>query len=463
MAEHDTIQNMYEELKPSQKAVERLLEIPDHKEKKTHRRGMAWRVAAACLLAAVVIPAGAYAAGKISQYFQTEITQDGYQMSMDIQKADGKKALKEKYVKVTCDFGPEYTLEKTTEDDTQKGYCYRDGFEAGKDFWYCLIQVDGAEETILPSYDVEVSKKMTIGSHKAVYYKINSIVGSEYSADEDTTYNQRLFIFYDEYGYLVEIDGMQKLGEKGMLNLGKKISLQETTEEQADASILLSQYRKGNQTADRIPDTSLLETRKVSGKVRSRDAVIEADDYQCKVTDVKVTGSIMGMDKNAFADHVSQKSLWDKSGSLKSYVRENLQFGDGISKPERKVIGRETIQPKLVQVTMKVTHEKQKQDVFTLPELEFLEQGRDGYYFSKCYDKANRPEYVEDAFMDQSACYFQETKGGHGFYLVDDLGRGEERILHFAFLVDEDMTDRMYLRLGGYSEDTDQYVKLDVE
>lgn len=463
MADYDKVREMYEELKASEQAVERLLKIPEHKQKRKQRRIMVWKLAAACLLAAIIIPAGAFAAGMISQYFQSQTTKEGYRVNMDIQKTGEATDLKEKYVKVTCNFGTEYTLEKSSKDGNDKSYSHKDGFDAGKDFWYRLIRVDADEKTILTSYDVEKMEEKAIGSHKAVYYKINSIVGSQYSSDEDTTYNQRLFIFYDEYGYIVEIDGMQKLGKKGMMALGKKISLQQTTEEKADDFIHLSQYMKNGYTADRVQDTSLLKTKKVAGSVQSMDATIEDDGYTFRVTEVKVTDSVENMAPEGFIDRLSQKSLWNRSGVLKSYERENLQFGDGITEPERKVVGRESIQPKFVQVTMKVKHEKGKTDILDLPELEFLEQQKDGYYFSKCYDKAKRPAYIEDAFMDQTPCYFKETKGGRSFHLLDDIEKGEERTLHFAYLVDEDMTDCMYLCIAGWSKNTEQYVKLEVE
>lgn len=462
MAEHDTIKEMYQELKAPEVAVERLLEIPEHKEKRRQGRIMVWKLAVACLLAVIIIPTGTFAAGKLSQYFQSRTTQEGYQVSMDIQKTGEGGDLKEKYVKVICDFGTDYTLEKSSNEDKDKSYSHKDGFDAGKDFWYRLIQVD-EEKTILPSYDVEKLEEKTIGSHKAVYYKVNSIIGSQYSKDEDTTYNQRLFIFYDEYGYIVEIDGMQKLGEKGILTLGEKVSLKETSKEKADAFILLSQYLKNDLTSDRVQDTSLLETKKESGSVKSMDEKVEDDGYTFQVAEVKVTDSIQNMDQKSFIDTLSQKLLWNKSGVLRSYERENLQFGDGITAPERKVIGRERIKPKFVQVTMKVKHEKGQTDLIDLPELEFLERREDGYYFSKCYDKAKRPDYIEDAFIDQMPCYFKETKGGQSFYLVDDVNKGEEKTLHFAYLVDEDMTDCMYLRVAGWSEETEQYVKLEVE
>lgn len=61
--------------------------------------------------------------------------------------------------------------------------------------------------------------------------------------------------------------------------------------------------------------------------------------------------------------------------------------------------------------------------------------------------------------MDFAPCYFRETEGGKGFR-IKEMRKGEERTYHFAYLVDEDMTDKMFLRIDfDYMQET-QYVEL---
>lgn len=461
MKEHDRIKGMYEAIKAPEKAVDRLLEIPESKKTGRQRRTVIWKLAAVFLLAAIIIPTGALAVGKITRSFYNQTKKGKYQVNVDIKKAKEKE---QKYVKVSCHFGKDYILDKADEEGGDQSYYYKDGFDAGKDFWYRLIRIDTDKKESLPAYDVGVLKKKKIGNHRTIYYKTNGIVGSRYAkADEATTYNQHLYIFFDEYGYMLEVIGMQNLGEKGMYALGRKFSMQETSKKKADSYILLSRYFD-SPTADHIP-LPQSKPRKITGSVWEMDkkVVDELEGCTFRVTDVKVTDSVKGMDKKAFAEYASVKSLWNRHGKLKSYEREKLKFGDGIKNPECQVIGREKVQLKLVQVTMKVKNVKGISDLLGLPDLHFLEKKKGKYYVSDCYEKGERPANIEEAFIDRVPFYFEETKGGSSFRLIENFKKGEERTLHFAFLVDEDMTDRMYLCVAGWSNDTEQYVKLEID
>ena len=84
---------------------------------------------------------------------------------------------------------------------------------------------------------------------------------------------------------------------------------------------------------------------------------------------------------------------------------------------------------------------------FLLPALEFLKQKKGKHYTSvDCsYYNTKRPEEIEYAFTDSMPRYFEETKGGKSFWMIDDIAAKEERTLHFAYLVDEDMIDNAYL------------------
>lgn len=97
----------------------------------------------------------------------------------------------------------------------------------------------------------------------------------------------------------------------------------------------------------------------------------------------------------------------------------------------------------MVYVTMKV---KAKKDhvLFNLPRIIFFEKEKGKYYDTDLYFKYNRPEKISDALMDFVPCYFRETEGGKGFR-IKKMRKGEEQTYHFAYLVDEDLTDHMFL------------------
>ena len=73
MSEQD-VKEMYQKINAPDKAVQQLLEIPNQQGREPHRGAFLGRLTAACLEAAVVIPTGTFAAGKISQYFQSQMT-----------------------------------------------------------------------------------------------------------------------------------------------------------------------------------------------------------------------------------------------------------------------------------------------------------------------------------------------------------------------------------------------------
>ena len=94
-----------------------------------------------------------------------------------------------------------------------------------------------------------------------------------------------------------------------------------------------------------------------------------------------------------------------------------------------------------------------------LPSISFLEK-RDGEYYHVYYDDDyNRPSRIEDAFMDLMPCYFRETVGGSSFW-IQHLDKGEEKIYHFAYLMDEDFVDRAYLEIGYGPEEYSTYIPL---
>lgn len=514
----DKVKKSYNKIQMSRDARERVYtNIMDSdgswgtedERRKRRRRGWnahsGWRVAVAtCLGLALLIPTGVYAAGKISKYFSVTIGQEKYQAKIKMSHSDGtlrgtistkehqgkesgEKGIKaagrqsakpEKYIKVKADFGKEYRYrdhsydyyvdengkEEKVKRDMPEGtdgmyeYSHRDGFEAGKDFYYNVIYMDVSEDAIMNLYDMATVKEIAVNGHKALLCQSNTVQGSRYASDYDAEYTIDVYVFYEEYGYVIDFCGMQRLGQKKLVSLAESASVTESTKEQASRY----EYLSGLQKAGMQQSEEEGQKEKIISTVKGLYQKVAYDGLTCQVTDVTVSSQVKDTNLKKFNDgfFTEKSGYWDGKGKLKPYIREEIKSGDGVSQPVRSVTGTEKVQPKMVYVTMKVKAEKEAR--FELPMVRFLQKEKGTYYDNgnRRYWQYNRPEKIEDALIDFMPCYFKETVGGKGFWLKE-MKKGEEQVYHFAYMVDEDLTDDMVLLFNASSSEADiKYVDI---
>ena len=221
--EKTRIRQMYQRITAPEDAMQRLIDLPedaiqrlvdlpkdaqliDFPEKagrsQKHRFHPAWKIAAACLAAAILIPSSVFAAEKISTYIrqathgqqeniQDHVVSSGSHAELQLEPTDVPPSdAQKKYVRVKTDFGADYVkepvenldenLDENTDDTYMLSYCHRDGFGAGKDFWYRLIQIDTDDTSALSLYDVkeprnQVSSRLRHGvfpAHVPVFRRI---------------------------------------------------------------------------------------------------------------------------------------------------------------------------------------------------------------------------------------------------------------------------------------------------
>lgn len=448
-------------------------DVDDGPEQKTPRKGKkavrsGWKMGvAACLAAALIIPTGVYAAGKLSEYMNVSIEKNNYQAEIKLHKSKNTPNASEtasvkpenndmKYIQVNADFGSDYKFDKETSFDEMGVYSYshKDGYDAGKDFYYELLYMDESSDAILNLYDQSSIEEMEINGHKALFCVSNLVQGSRYSSDYDTEYTLNMYVFYDEYGYIINYCGMQGLGKNQIISLAKKTAITETSKKDANGYTLLSEFAKADTEKMEEPDVQ-----EVTLPVKEQNDLVKHHGITYQVCDVKISDYMTDYDttdpkQELFLDQC--RDIWDKNGKLKPYVRENIKYGDGISEAEKTVTGEETIQPKMVYVTMKVSGV----GTFQLPSMEFFEKKGQKYYDTQKYWQYNRPENIEFALVDFEPCYFKETVGGKQ-YMIKNLKTGEEQTFHFAYIIDGDMTDSMYLCLeDGYYPYNGPYIDI---
>lgn len=465
------IRDSYKNIKMPEESKERIYSkivrsgAPD-KAGKYKQLSRGWKVGlAACLTFALVIPTSVFAVEKISGLFinegagqyETRVALYGDEESAPVEEASKGDR---KYIRVNADFGSEYKRIKDVEYESGKdgkmhakrrkvkegtdgmySYAHKNGFSFGRDFYYDVLYIDTKKDVLLDLFDQASRKEITVNGHRALLCTTNTVQGSQYVKDHDSDYTIDLYVFYDEYGYVIHFCGMQGLGENALVSLAQKVSVSESGKEKASRYELLSQYKNANM----IKSDGDEERKKITGQVGKVSQPVKSDGFVYQVTNVTVSSKVRDMDEEKFDVNV-EKSLWGKDGKLNPYTRETLQMGDGIKNPVLRVVGTQKIQPKMVYVTMKVKSEK-NHNTFELPDLIFAEKEGKEYYQTRLYENYNRPAGIEDAFMDGMPCYFKETSGGTGF-LLKEMNGGEEAVYHFAYLMDEDMTDNIFLRLG---------------
>lgn len=473
----EKIKDSYKNIKMSETSKRRIQEniLSMSSEKKEERKRnshrQVWKMGvAACLAFAVVGPTAVFAAGKVANYFESVVQKDGNQVKMQFSKNDATQtsdvsknnSTPEKYVKLSADFGQEYRLEKysgtksaSAKQSAFQEYIYKDASVEGKDFWFELVYLD--KDKALSTFDNEESEQVTVNGRKAVYCKVNQIVGSRYTSDHDTDYGQVCYVFLEDYGYLLRIAGQNKLGKDGILKIAEKIQVEEVTAQDATKYILFS---KMDSTGWEIQEKK--SKKEINTKYYATNGTCSVNGTKVKVTDVQILDSLGGLDKTYLnnKNYVDQDQLFDKDGKLKSYMRETIQYGDGISSPEKKVVKTEKVQPKLVYVTLEFDGAKDitGDHSYQAPSLQLVTKQENKIYES--VDAYNRPAYIQNAFMDHMPCYFEETLGGKQFWMTK-IKNGKVT-MHVAYLVDEDLVDGMALCMNDWADSTTTPVYIDI-
>lgn len=479
----EQIKKAYKKIHISESAknrIEMAVVMNEKKEKKKRDSFIQmnrWKIAVAASLSLVlVLPAGVHAAQKIYRYFTTSVTENKYSVDMKMEQEESGNPIgetsnagnKQQYIKLTVDFGRDYTIEKEikgalTNADNETalvGYSYKDGFESGKNFWYELQYLDGNQKEILSTYDVSENEVFRINGRKAVYCSYNDVVGSKYSQDYLTCYGQTIYIFIEDYGYILEMAAQKGLAKEDFIHLAERIQISKAASiSEASDYVLYSKRQK--------------PAWNVKGENQNAVEQIEHDSYSykqakvgettIKLTDVKVLDSVETLDKDAFiTSHFSYKSLVGNNGRLKRYDREFVKYGDGISEPEKSVAKTEKIQPKLVYVTLEVEDATSPSGDgnYQVSSLQFVTK-KDGKIYKKGYrDNYNRPMYIDDAFIDRMPCYFEESLGGKSSWFTKI--KGNKMTLHFAYLVDEDQIEGMALDLNDWVSSDEGHIYLDI-
>lgn len=467
---NEKIKEAYEKVHISEEAKQRILTKIMTKERNVNigkRRKLA---AAACLAAVFLVPAGGYAAQKIYQRMTTSVTTTNYRVDMQVDKTEstaGQPDTAQKYIRVTADFGSAYRLEKdkpytsssNDEDDAMISYTHKGGFSSGKCFWYETLYMDGDQNEILSVYDVEGCEQIVVNGRKAVYCQYYNVAGSQHEKDHKTDYTQSIYIFVEDYGYIIQMAAQKGLSREKFIKLAEKLQITEAaTKDEAQKYV---PYSKRQKPAWEIQTVERKE-RKIDQKFYHTGAAVKVGETTVKLEKVQILDSVKTLKQSAFGTNVfAKKKLTDPHGNLLKYERETLAYGNSVSEPNRSVKKTQKIQPKLVYVTIELENPESAagDGNYQVPSLQPVSK-EDGKIYA-AEDIYNRPAYVQEAFAEHHMpCYFEESLSGTGAWQAKITGKTMK--LHFAYLVDEDQVQGMALLLNDWISQKEEPVYLDI-
>lgn len=430
-----------------------------------------WKVAITAAALAIVLPTGAFAANKLSDFlFEGKATQNNYEVDISVkQQAQPTQEGEKEKLSAVKDAGPVtltgtnlpgYTMSsKGSQDNGWYDFSSEGGFSSGKEFSVEIIKVDTNADKGLFIQNVTASKEITLNGHKAISIHRNSVVGSIYN--ENTEYTRRVVVFYEDLGYILHFYAQEGITEDTLIKYAKQITLKECAEKNACGYITLTQYMDTNRDCDNTE----VKIEVTNNQIYHIGEPVTYEGITYEVQKVEVTDSIQDIleekGNSIRSDIKYLKKLADKDGQLKSYTRETLETGNGKDKPWAKVTGTQEIALKFVRLTAHVKNNsksKAKDVQVCMPLISLQNQNGKFYRYVPEYGV---PKAVAECQTDFMPEYFQKTKGGQHFYFKK-LQPGEEATIHLGYFVDEDMLNRMAINMEYWDTTDDGEAYIDI-
>ncbi|MBQ3601589.1 MAG: hypothetical protein II992_10390 [Lachnospiraceae bacterium] len=454
--------------KKLQKHMEEQIKMRAKKRNKIH---MAWKTAAAIALTIAAVPTCVYAYEEISDYFKSTVEKEGYQIEVNIEQPEETIQMETNTLTTKSSVQPVmliypdfkgYTVDDNIYEEEYIGdapgyydFIHKDGYESGKEFDLTLIQIDTNTDKNFFIRDAKEMDRLKIDGQDAIYIQTNEIIGSQYN--KDTDYGQQLIVFYEHFGYVMLYDAQNGLSKDSFIEYANQISLKKCEASKASPYESLSNYLAHNPMGMENTETDASTDAVAPLAIISKDDVIIKDGVSYELLDLKVTDNIkeyieQGDDVACYGWGDTSKYT-SKDGTLKSYIREVIEDGNGIDTPIGEIANSEEINQKFVLLTIKVKNTTNKT-------LDSIEVGNRMCYLSEgdepqlIFPNYRIPSYLEElrAYSD-GPTYFKEANVGKGFFLKD-FKAGQEEIYHMGYLIDEDYLDQMVLCFdNGMSKD----------
>lgn len=463
----DFIKMTQEEKERLQKRVQNRIETMSagNAGKKKH-----WRVLAMAAAAGLVLlPAGGYAAGKIMDFYKQGTKQDGYRVEIAMEKnQQGNTNGEMNWVRLSSELPEGYSMTKDAQTAGWYELEWKDGWECAKDISFALMRADTKERMSLFWGDVKEAEDVTVAGNKAAYLCFSGIEGSVYENEKEkqTDYmTHRLVVFYEEQGYIMEYYAMKGVSKEELIQIAENIEITNCKKEEADGYCLLSEEHPDSYLKEEAPialPPGTAENSISPDRVHGAEETVSYDGLDYTVKDVQVLDSIAGLEKECFNDDMGimdrKDEFCESDGTLKSYLRETIEYGDGYRTPTEKVVESKKVSLRFVKVQMEVANRTSEEIEFqACKAMDVLVKNDNGYQLSP--KRFNRPAVIGDCMLDHFAQYYEETTGGKSFYM-GKVKAGERATYTIGFFVDEDLIADSYIEVSNSILDELRFIAL---
>jgi len=289
---------------------------------------------------------------------------------------------------------------------------------------------EGGFSIIVFSVDAENPLRFQ-GVSKITDTEIN---GRKAIIQERVTAWNSLLIFYDEYGYAVQIF-YKNVGDDDLMKFANALELVQCAPGEGD-KITDAKYSMPLQVATQAPVvTDGAGFASIGEEVKGFNTTpFMSKDLSFTVENVKILDSINGLDKSSFTYYDNIKKNFGGDGSILSKSVQNITRGDGINTVDT-IEGTTTYNQKLVYITVKCVNNSNDllENMIIKPQI-VLTNNENGKYSTR---SVSYPEYCDKAYTP-----YAPRLDDYNYFTIQP---NEEFEFHLAYLMTEEDLDRTLL------------------
>jgi hypothetical protein len=288
-----------------------------------------------------------------------------------------------------------------------------------------------------------------------------SLIHKNYT--DKTDYSKELIVYYNEYGYVLEILAQTDVSDDNLLKIAENHELIQCSKEESEVLIpaKIQDKAKANNTSPTVAlaDTSPFDEStflnigdSFAGQSAYSPVRYNSPNLRYTVKNVEIKDSIAGLDASSFSyNYDDVKQLVDANGTFKPYVEKQIAKGNGKSSVDT-IVGETTSNLKLVYVTMNVknTTDNLVNQVSMIPFICCL-KNTDGRLSAPAsiYTTNAINNYGGSVYCDHPSMYDEDPSNTSApkirLQQIYSIKPQEEFTYHIAYIVDASKMNNMVL------------------
>lgn len=293
--------------------------------------------------------------------------------------------------------------------------------------------------------------EVTVNGYKAVYSKLNTAT----SISPATAYDKNMLIFFEDKGYALEILGNANITEEDFLKLTEKVSLKETTYDQAD--VAASIINSGDTSINSSGIATDIETPSANDNINASSAPMMNEyfdvnfyDYAnietnpmaaitlpVKVTNASIADNMSELGDGVWIGHNPENELVNADGTFIDYTRSLIKEGDEINTLSE-IIKTESVPQKIAVITLEFYNNTNSDAALGLNGYMFLDvpmpDELSGHYYK--YDE--NPSHFYPLWMDSIERQALPVGTATGYMSTLHIPAQSTQILNIVFPLDAD-------------------------